>query len=95
MGAYINHPDKTKEEWLRDNALEISRGRALEHNDFDDLLLVVLVRNPAFSAAAIAYSPSEKTVFLEPRDPRPRRYFIAAKDDLLKVSAGLRELTRR
>lgn len=87
MGAYINPSDKTKEVWLTENATEIPNGSTIT---FDGLpegqLPVCLVDNGLFTAAGIAFSPRELEAFTGPDDDRPKRFYLAKIDDLLKVS---------
>jgi len=49
------------------------------------LLFVVLVLNPGFSAAGIAYSKREFKVFKVP-DGRPKIWFLVPREDLYNVS---------
>lgn len=85
MGAYVNPPTGTKEDWLALNARELTRAEAELHTDFENDLLVVLVQNAAFSAAGVAFSPGEKDVFLNTCN-REKRYFQAPKSLLLLAS---------
>ena len=80
MGAYINPPNMTKEEWLKENAAPIENP-----NDFDEtqnMLYICLVDN----GIAIAHNRKELEVFSNPNDTRPKSYFVALKSELLKVS---------
>ena len=89
MGAYINPENETKEIFLAREGKPINLEQAREHNDFKDVLLVILIQNPGFSAAAIAFSEREKREFLYPNDVRPRMYFVVDTDKLMKVSIEL------
>lgn len=82
MGAYINGP-WTKESWLSEHAKKVDD----EDLDFEAELkagrmLVCLVQNPGFSAAAIAFSRDELEVFKQP-DGREKSWFSAPIDELL------------
>lgn len=87
MGAYINPSGKTKEAWLAENATEVPNGATLS---FDSLpegqLPVCLIDNGFFTAAGIAFSPRELEAFTGPDDDRPKKFYLAKIDDLLKVS---------
>lgn len=87
MGAYVDPLDKTKEEWLTENATEIQ----LPWSEIpDDSLPIVLIRNPGFSAAGIGFNEMEYQAFQRSGDPRPKRFFIAKIKDLLTVSLELK-----
>lgn len=86
MGAYINPENETKEIFLAREAKPISLEKAKEHDDYKEVLLVVLVQNSGFSAAAIAFSEREKQEFLDPTDLRSMTYFLVNFEKLLKVS---------
>jgi hypothetical protein len=80
MGCYIN-ADIPKEEWLKKNAKPIGRTAVLTHENYDDVLLVCLVDNFMFTAAAIAYKPEEKKYFVE-EDGRPKTWFLVERSKL-------------
>ena len=86
MDCYVNPRGMTKEEWLKTHGIEISAEDAAEHDNFDDVLLVVLVDNGPFTAAAVAYKRSEVDHFVaDPTDTRPKAYYLVNSADLLKV----------
>ena len=90
MGAYINPEDMTKEEWLEKYATPLNEGVAWNCNDFAlSHLMVCLVNNGPFSAAAIMYSEEELRDFRVPMDLRPKKWFVANIEDLKKVSPEL------
>ena len=77
MGYYINPYDgRTKEQWLADEAREVPQSE-LTHTA--DELPVVLIDNGMFTAAGIAYCPDELAVFVDPKDRRPKRYFMVSR----------------
>jgi hypothetical protein len=92
MGAYLNPPDTSKEEWLAKNAKSVSRDELAKFlgEGWKDLpagqLPVALVDNGAFSAAGIAYKEPELQVHLDPSDGRPMRYFLVEREKLYAVS---------
>jgi hypothetical protein len=99
MGLYINPESGTKEEWLEKNALELDRFRnwtaqelwkaAEDHGE--GFFIVVLVTNPSFSAAGIAYDQRELRDFADPNDHRPKRWFLAHRTNLNTVQPQLEE----
>jgi len=88
MGAYINPTGgKTKEQWLTENATKVPEGASLKFESVPKgQLPVVLVDNGFFTAADIAFSARELEAFTGPDDGRPKEFYLAKVDDLLKVS---------
>ena len=91
MGAYINPPDQSKENWLIQNAKEIYGSLELEIEDFDRLkssgfLLVCLVNNGPFTAAGISISQREAEYFNHESDIRPKKWFRVETEKLYPVS---------
>lgn len=84
MGSYINPRDQSKEAWLKAHAQEIESPPAWEDVPAG-YLPVCMVQNPGFTAAGIAYSPTEYEVFKTP-DNRPKKWFIAKTEELKAVS---------
>lgn len=89
MGCYLNVDGKTKESWLKENALPVTPLKAADHDNYDDMLLVCLVQNHAFSAAAIAYDRKERDYFLDPNDLRPKSFFLVERAKLPGEVAAL------
>lgn len=86
MGLYINPPDMTKEEWLAKYAEEATpTDLALTTYPLGDKVPVVLVDNGWFTAAGVMYSVRELQEFLDPFDSRPKKCFLASKEELLKL----------
>lgn len=83
MGYYVNPPNETKEVFLNREGLEVPKA------DWDkvpkDSIPVILIQNPMFTAAAIAYSLPEYKVFIDPDDPRPKKIFIVKKSKLKEI----------
>lgn len=74
MGLYINPPDMSKEEWLEQHGRMSTnpfRVRLQRNNNDDPEVLVLLVDNGLFSAAAICYSDDEYERFIEGMQGRP------------------------
>src|SRR5688572_24932835 len=93
MGIYINPPDMSKEEWLSKHGIKVPTAHLTEATfgswkDPQDrpCLPVCLVDNGIFTAAGIAFSPNDLDAFLHP-DGRPRKWYLAAIDDLVTVGA--------
>jgi len=80
MGCYINPQDMSKEEWLSTNGIRLTEAPLF--NDNSSMLPVCLVDNGAFTAAAIAYSEHVLEVFGDPRDIRPKKWYLVEKTKL-------------
>ena len=91
MGAYINSDKMSKEQWLAENATEVSYGDFTWKDTPKGGLPVVLVSNGFFTAAAVCYCEGEFNVFTDPNERRPRRFFYAKEADLHLVAPGLAE----
>lgn len=85
MGCYVNPQNMTKEEWLIIHGTPSTTSLKWAQVPAG-MLPVILVNNGLFTAAAVAYKPSELTVFLEPDDPRPKKVYLCQIDELLKAS---------
>ena len=86
MGYYINPPDRSKEDWLKENAkqLPVAAIDSIESVG-EGNLPVCLIDNGPFTAAAIAYSNKELEYFNQP-DSRRKIWFSAPIEGLEKVS---------
>ena len=84
MGYYINPTNESKEAFAK-RQKEISRKEFCSF-DFTDkkFLPICLVDNGFFRALGIAYSQREAAEFTRPSDTRPKQFFIASVEDLLK-----------
>lgn len=47
---------------------------------------VVVVENDLFDAAAIAYNSQELAAFTDPNDPRPKRYLLVSREDVIRLN---------
>lgn len=90
MGAYVNPPGEAKEAWL------LREGKLLPVSkipDWDlvpsDMLLVCLVTNSEFTAAAICFNEGELIRFSDSRDERSKIWFLVDTEKLLAVSSEL------
>lgn len=86
MGYYINPPDKSKEQFLKDHGTRITTGQALAHDFASDSLPICFVNNGAFTAAGIGYDKAEVETFANP-DERPKFWFTVPRN-LLKPYFG-------
>lgn len=84
MGCYVNPEKTTKEKWLEENKV-LSQSTCPKVVP-DDCLIVCLVDNGPFKAAAVGYSEREVEVFDNPNDLRPKVWYVVKTDDLMKVS---------
>lgn len=80
MGYYINPRECTKEMWLETYGKRVSEAEARMHPAGDNLL-VCLVDNGPFTAAAIAYDDRERDAFLYP-DRRKKVWYVVARQRL-------------
>ena len=84
MGCYVNPKEISKEEWLYQQDEGTEKAPAWEFVP-KGMLPVCLVDNGGFTAAAVAYSESERDRFDE-EDGRPKKWFLIPIDDLYQVS---------
>jgi hypothetical protein len=80
MGYYINPKNCTKEQYLAEHARQVSTGYARDHIAGDDVL-VCLVDNGPFTAAAIAHDDRERDAFMIP-DHRPKKWYAMRRAQL-------------
>ena len=83
MGYYVNLKEKPKETWLRENGERV--WTAIWPTD-NNLALVCLVFNGAWTAAAICYSKDEMNAFRDPLDTRYKIWYHIKKTLLLETS---------
>ncbi len=86
MGAYINPKGESKEEFLKREGKPISKEDAIKHKDFKKNLVVALLHNPSFTAAAIAFDERELEAVTYSQDKRPIDYFVVPRKKLYDVS---------
>ena len=82
MGYYINPPDQSKEDFLKEHGTPISRKEALDWDYTSNSLPVCLVDNGFFIAAAICYSKEETEAFSTLSDPRSKIFLSVPKEKL-------------
>lgn len=84
MGAYVNPPNGTKEEWLGKNATRLA-GPPAKFDEVPGSLPISLVDNGPFTAAGICFDQGELAEFSR-RDGRKREWFMAKIEDLKTAS---------
>lgn len=92
MGLYINPTGCTKEQWLQENGVLFAPTLTGYWHIIEtvfkpesDALLVCLVDNGPFKAAAVAYDESELEAFNQPDDYRPKVWYVVKKADIKAV----------
>jgi len=89
MGIYINPSDNDKEGWLRKNGFEASDALIAKNTaDFKTHFPICLVDNGHFTAAAVADTEEEFERFNDPRDLRPKHWFVVGIDQLTSEVIG-------
>jgi hypothetical protein len=91
MGAYVNPRGKDAAVWLRENGAPFVEGKTPLPRDFQSWrdqgkLVVCLVDNGPFSAAAVAFCQDELQVFTDLRDTRPKQWYVVPINLLYPVS---------
>jgi hypothetical protein len=81
MGYYINPPTETKEEFLKRVGTPVYT-EPMWAEIPKDTMLVILIQNPYFSAAAILFEEKEFNAFMDPADTRQREYFYVPKKEV-------------
>lgn len=91
MGCYIETPvSKGKAAWLIEHADAWAIGE-FDHETYeswmrDGKVVVCVVENWAFDAAAIAYSWEEAKEFADVRDRRPKTWLLMSRDKVLELA---------
>lgn len=85
MGLYINPSDQSKERWLRHNASQLLTHRPQWSDIPEDKMVVCLVNNGPFTAAAVCYNERELEGFGSPTDQRQKDWLLVDKDKLKQV----------
>ena len=83
MGMYIDPANMSKEDWLAKHGEKTAAPCDIS----DTHLPVCLVNNGFFTAAAVAYSPSELAVFSDSGDRRRKAWYKVSIADLRAVGA--------
>lgn len=87
MGVYLNPAQETKEVFLKREGEKVSLDFAAKEYNLirgQGMMPVVLVNNPHFSAAAVAYKQDEMIVFADINDHRPKQCYLVETEKLLK-----------
>jgi len=87
MGYYINPPDRSKEEWLKEQGEPVI---GPTWPPPDEEMYVCLVDNGAWTAAGICYNEAEFKAFQPTTsDKRPREWFSVSELSLVDVCPEL------
>lgn len=96
MGYYIEPPNCTKEQWLREHAIYLvppgpDAWSTLQkfQDTHPGMLPVCLVQNPYFTAAGICFSQRELEAFMVPADSRRKTWYAASIERLKEVCPEL------
>lgn len=86
MGLYINPKNTSKEQWLLDNSTNVflqapNNLKMIPYNH----VLVCLVNNGPFRAAAVIYSNDELKAFANPSDGREKTWHIVSLEKIKEV----------
>lgn len=84
MGLYVNPPTGDKIKWLHERGREVNPDHVIDLPHYDqktDEVLVCLVMNPSFSAAAICDRNQEKMIY-SVDDGRIKFWFYVPYHDL-------------
>ena len=84
MGLYINPHGITKERFLNNFAENIDEPEKYDPADWTDKVLVCLVDNGLFTAAAVCTGEWDFKCFISPQDLRDKTYW-SLKRDYLKL----------
>ena len=88
MGYYIQGPSKNKGAFLEEeyNARECSQIEAFVHIEDLDEIGVCVVDNGSFEAAALCYNKKEFIVLSNPRDLRPKKWYLMNRDKACELA---------
>ncbi len=90
MGLYIDPPDISKEAWLHAHAHRIRSKPIWNLINLEAFLPVVLADNGSFTVAGIAWCERELNRFTQPNDHRPKTFYLAPIDEIVKVCPAVR-----
>lgn len=89
MGLYVNPVGMTKEKWLADNHTKVQI-KPPEWKDIPkDEMVVCLVDNGPFTAAAICYKERELNDFADYNDTRKKKWWFVKTELLHEVEPRL------
>lgn len=97
MGFYINPKDGSKESWLISHGLPFTPELVRTEEQFNGLAkaglaLLCWVDNGPFTALAIAFNYREFLAFRDDRSGRPKRFYVASKEDVIEQVPAVKEL---
>ena len=84
MGYYINPPDMTKEDFLKEHGILVKESDVMEADLVNDFP-VVLIDNGLFTAAGILYDDAERQYWYESckNDVRFHLFYLVEKKHLI------------
>lgn len=86
MGLYINPENMTKEQWLKENYMEMLLAAPPRLPfDFPKTVHVCLVDNGPFTAAGVIFSQRELEAFSYPSDNRRKIWFLVPYEKIEAV----------
>jgi len=89
MGFYVNPENETKEEFLEREGLIVTPGFSMQWDDIPQgHLPVILVRNPTFTAAGIAFCKDKFKVMTNSYDKRLRTIYFVPIEKLVEVGGA-------
>lgn len=96
MGFYIDpepndneNYEQAKTRFLKECGLEVGI-KDLQHGDY--WVPVVRVHNGGFTAVGIAYNKQELKEFIDPRDTRPKEYWMVKKEEIVKIHPKFKDI---
>lgn len=87
MGLYINPPNQTKEEWLNEHGILVSMFPNLWETvllEKPSTVIVCLIDNFSFTAAAVMYNEKEYQEFNTP-DGRKKTWYTVPKEKIREI----------
>lgn len=89
MGFYVNTPNQDKAVWLKANAVKQFTTTPRYEATGPGELLVCLVNNGPFTAAAVIVNKHEYDAFTQPTDGRPKQWYTVPSLKLKEVCPNL------
>lgn len=92
MEYYIETPsNKGKADWLISNTKAEERSSALKGSSTHIPVVVVVVDNGIFEAAAIAYDKQELDAFCLVTDTRKKRFLLVPVEEIIKLQPRVKD----
>jgi len=91
MGLYINPTEVTKEQWLQQYHCGAQRTPPEWNEIPKDQIVICLINNGAFTAAAICYNERELNDFADENDTREKLWVFVKEDYVHLIQPRLSE----